>query len=351
MTRKISWSWAFILVGLLQWKTDRWWPQWVGMTVATSLCLIPFLKERFGAWITATMIYVVCHYGLFTLTMTRFPFLRDFSNTNDRLILRTQGLEFFTYALLFTLLAVFQFSPYRINVRTFFARMYFAVLIATFGTWVLGYGYEGYLGNWGMNICLLVCLTPFVPRYMWFISVMLAILSDASTAYAVTAVVFLSEFRSQWKKVTLGLCFAAAVAALVHPVLLSDSQRFINWKIYLNYWWENMPVLGFGPGSFAPIGPYLQTTFNNERGNFLLWAHNEYLQVFFEFGVVGFVLFAGCFVRIIRSARPIYQSMLLGSLACALTDYPFRLALFMFVIVLAISEVLYGRKKRILASE
>lgn len=350
MTRRIDWSWALILVGLLQWQTDRWWPQWVGVTIAVSLLLIKLARSYLGSWIAATMIYVACHYAGFTLTMTRFPFLKDFHNVNDRLILRTQGLEFFAYALLFTLLVVFQFSRFRINVRYFLARMYYAVLAATFVTWALGYGYEGYLGNWGMNVCLLVCLTPFVPRYMWFISGLLVILSDASTAYAVIAVVFLSEWRAQWRMVIPGLICVAVAAAFLSPHLLSDSERFLNWKLYIAYWWENAKFFGFGPGSFAPIGPYLQVL-NGEKNQALLWAHNEYIQVLFEFGALGFVLFAGCFVRVIRAARPVYQSLLFGSLACALTNYPFRLALFMVVIVLAISEVLYGGRKRSLGAE
>lgn len=276
--------------------------------------------------------------------MTRFPYLRDFQNVSDRLILRTQGLEFFAYALLFTLLTLLQFSRFRINVRYFFARMYYAVLLATFGTWLLGYGYEGYLGNWGMNVCLLVCLTPFVPRYMWFISGSLVLLSDASTGYAVFAVVLLSEFRARWKTVTLALLSAALVAALLKPHLLSDSERFLNWKLYIAYWWENSKLLGFGPGSFGPIGPYLQVI-NGEKNQALLWAHNEYIQVLFEFGIIGFVLVGLSFTRILRAAGPYYQSLLFGVLACALTNYPFRLALFMTVIVLAISEVLYGEKR------
>lgn len=352
MIKKVDLSWALILVGVLQWQTDRWWPQWVGVTLATSLLLIPFFKYIAGTWITVTMIYVACHYASFTLTLTRFPFLKDFQNLNDRLILRTQGLEFFAYALLYTLLVVFQFSRHRINVRHFLARMYYAVLGATFITWLLGYGYEGYLGNWGMNACLLVCLTPFVPRYMWFISVTIAILSDASTAYAVTAVVFLSEFRNHWKKVISAISFSAVFAALTKPHLLSDSERFLNWKIYLPYWWENSKWFGFGPGSFGPIGPYLQAL-NGEKTNVLLWAHNEYLQVFFEFGIVGFVLFSGAFIHLFVNCRRLgsdygrsLQSLLAGSLMCAATNYPFRLALFMTVIVLTISEILYGSKKR-----
>lgn len=345
MIKKVDWSWALILVGLLQWKTDRWWPQWVGVTIATSLVLIPWVRSLLGSWITATMIYVAFHYAGFALTLTRFPFLKDFQNVNDRLILRTQGLEFFTYALLFTLLVLLQFSRHRINVRYFFARMYFAVLIATGVTWLLGYGYEGYLGNWGMNVCLLVCLTPFVPRYMWFISGLLVILSDASTAYAVIAVVFLSEWRAQWRMVIPGLICVAVAAAFLSPHLLSDSERFMNWKVYVAYWWENSSLLGFGPGSFAPIGPYLQVI-NGIKNQSLLWVHNEYIQVLFEFGIVGFVLFGGAFFLLLRRARPVYQSLLFGSLACAATNYPFRLALFMLVIVLAISEVLYGSRKR-----
>jgi hypothetical protein len=348
MLKKISPSWLIILVGLLQWQTDRWWPQWVGITIAISALLATWLYDLLGFWITLSFGYISLHYAAFTLTFSRFAFFKDFARVPDRLILRTQGLEFFTYALLFTLLVLFQFSRYRISVRVFFARLYFAILIATLGTWVLGYGYEGYLGNWGMNVCLLVCLTPFVPRFMWFISGTLVLLSDASTAYAVFAVVLLSEFRKQWRMVIPGLTLSALSAAYIHPSLMSDSERFKNWKYYLDYWWDHSKLFGFGPGSFGPIGPYLQGL-NGEKSNFLLWAHNEYLQVFFEFGLVGFSLFGLAVLYLYRRLRDhqlhSYESFFVGAAACALTDYPLRLALFMVVIVLAISEVLYGSKK------
>lgn len=347
MLKKINWSLVLILVGLLQWKTDRWWPQWVGLVVVLGFMFATWLIPYLGIPLSLLSLYSFIQFAFLTMVFTRIPIFADFQRETDRLILRSQGLEFFVYASIFILLVLYQQSPRRFNTGVFFKRLYWAILFTTAVTYVLGYGFEGYLGNWGMNICLLVCLTPFVPRFMWFISGTLVLLSGASTAYAVGAAVLFSEFRGRWRMVIPGLICVALIAGFMNPGLLNDSERFKNWILYWNYWKQNSLLFGFGPGSMGPIGPYLQGI-NGERQNWLLWAHNEYLQILFEFGICGFVLFALSCWSILSSSytrlKP-YFSLFIGVLTCAITNYPFRLALFMTVTVLAISEVLYDRKR------
>ena len=92
-----------------------------------------------------------------------------------------------------------------------------------------------------------------------------------------------------------------------------DNERFLTWrqsaedlttpvmqdskKIYA--------ITGIGPGSFK----YLFHAKHNTKNDNFLYAHNEYVNVTYELGVVGLLLFLGTIVFIFRQAASMKQIM------------------------------------------
>jgi hypothetical protein len=63
--------------------------------------------------------------------------------------------------------------------------------------------------------------------------------------------------------------------------------------------WRHFPVFGEGWNAFAVAYPWYQTVW---RTQWIGQAHNEYLQVLLETGVVGAVVFGGLFLTVLRRA-------------------------------------------------
>jgi O-antigen ligase len=105
--------------------------------------------------------------------------------------------------------------------------------------------------------------------------------------------------------------------------LLSDSGRFEPWTVIMNWWveWANM-WMGTGTGSFQWLGPTIQ----NKENDLLIFMHNEYLQVIFEQGVIGFALMLAMIFLCLKGARksPWLLAPCMSTLFVFVTQMPLR---------------------------
>ncbi len=93
--------------------------------------------------------------------------------------------------------------------------------------------------------------------------------------------------------VALGLAFAAN--GLTHT-----SGRWAGWKFFMKWWGDyGSPwtyLVGMGGGTFQYLGTLIQISqkgLDAFTGGGWLWLHNDWLQILFEYGVLG-LLIAGC---------------------------------------------------------
>jgi len=265
---------------------------------------------------------------------------------NDRLVFQTSSLDFLVSLSLFMTLFCYTRIPTRGILKGLF---YVLVTLTTFQCMFMSTQY-GFLGNYGMNTSLLAVLYPFAQGWVSFYLVSIAVLmSGATTPLLVWGVVLFCLYRKSGKKTLLASGLVGAGTLLLlwkHPEYLDDSTRFKNWKNYLEYFWQHNIWFGNGAGTFKGLGPMIQGL-HGEKREWLFWAHNEYLEVLFEYGLVGFTLFMSSIAFLVRTTyttayKGKHRAALLGIMACGLTDYPLRLAMFAFVIVLILRELVYG---------
>ena len=105
---------------------------------------------------------------------------------------------------------------------------------------------------------------------------------------------------------------AAVLAPLLIPLLAESFQlkssiaaenvdtRFLRWDMALRMMAAN-PVLGVGPGGFR--SSYMSVSTNAELAEQTPVAHEMYLEVGAEFGVLGLVLFVGLIVVALRASE------------------------------------------------
>lgn len=70
---------------------------------------------------------------------------------------------------------------------------------------------------------------------------------------------------------------------------LNPWDRFVEWKRLFEWFWSNANlVVGTGMGSFEVIGPVVQQAAGVKK--VFLFMHNDWLQILFEFGILGAIL-------------------------------------------------------------
>lgn len=107
----------------------------------------------------------------------------------------------------------------------------------------------------------------------WFVAVTIVValvVPLLAGGYAVSA-----KFRDHFPHNERLLTWSQSIADIKAPVMQNSK------KIYA--------ITGIGPGSFM----YLFHMKNNQRNDNFVYAHNEYVQVLYELGIVGFLLFIG----------------------------------------------------------
>lgn len=154
-----------------------------------------------------------------------------------------------------------------------------------------------------------------------------------------------------------GLAFAVVYA--LFPLLMLPNGRFSVWNATLRAWWDGPRLFGFGPGSFEAIFPAHFQPKTLAYGDFIQ-AHNDYVQVAFEYGWLGVtvlavgavVLFECYYKNWWQHSRQFGKTEVKVAAECglaaillnALGNFPFQLAPHYFLAILFLA-VLLGDKQ------
>jgi O-antigen ligase len=119
---------------------------------------------------------------------------------------------------------------------------------------------------------------------------------------------------------------------------------------------ESNPMLGDGAGSFAKLGPVLQyrEALKNKAAGFpgFFWMHNDWLQIFFEFGYIGLGIAVLLFFYALYCLRanPDYFASLMTFGAISFIQMPLRWFLFSWFGAFLLSKAYEMRRLRFIYS-
>lgn len=168
------------------------------------------------------------------------------------------------------------------------------------------------IGNPSMNACFIVVLLPLamktfdpLPRAITFFLVLAAvIISKASIPYGLLVAMVLLLAMTQASKRTLGIALLAAPAValvawkLLGAELLNSGDRFPMWAFFLSKF--NVPanrIVGTGYGTFGVFSINIQQHFHMRENGWWIWCHEDFLQEYFEMGIVGVLLMLLTYLR------------------------------------------------------
>jgi len=194
----------------------------------------------------------------------------------------------------------------------------------------------GTLGNNNFLSLFLAISLPFFFRKMWwyFVPVIIVLMFIAITSTSMVAMVIgcLYYFWPKVKKrylvlMTLPFLVFTVITkqSLTIHLLSSSHDRFDFWLVAWNQisqTWQGL-LLGIGPG--APWG-----------SNFPL--HNEWITLFWHFGIIGSVLAVGYLITIYRKNRMLLSAFIIACIG-AMGTYPMHLAPSAFLILIIIGLI------------
>lgn len=188
---------------------------------------------------------------------------------------------------------------------------------------------------------LIACLLPLVyyskSWFKWPITMlmMLAIVKTKASTPLVGLAVFLcvAVWFSRYRIFAIiGPIVTALIGLWMQGyVALTSSDGRLNyiWPLIMKYWKEHLnKTFGAGSGSFFMYGPAIEINFHGfgYMNPVYIWLHNEWLQILFEFGIVGLIMAALFYIiTLIKTySRPMLFSSLLVYGVTASFQMPLR---------------------------
>lgn len=149
---------------------------------------------------------------------------------------------------------------------------------------------HGTLGNpnyLGAYLAISSAVVPVALLPLWALGLVLA---KSAVAGIAAAACLLVRFRRQWRVSVPLVGFGVMVIALSRGfATLTTTSRIAFWMTGLREW-TKQPLFGYGPGAWMRGLFHWQTS--PEHVELWLQAHNEYVQVLFEGGLVAATLVA-----------------------------------------------------------
>lgn len=212
-----------------------------------------------------------------------------------------------------------------------------AISIAQWNGWE-GLPYHGlppsglfYNKNYMAEVAALVTIWLVAERVWWAVPTLLPALILPMARGALIAVAFAGVVllwrRSRAAAVAgTGVALVAIGYVLLSASFVSANERIAIWRDTF----DHLSLFGFGIGSFAETFPTIAHHFQllTERP---AQAHNDFLQVWFETGAVGFAIFIAFIVATMRVPFTAGHLVLAGILIEACFAFPFQMPATAFI--------------------
>ncbi len=219
------------------------------------------------------------------------------------------------------------------------------------------YGWEGILQiappaglfsnkNFGGEAAALVVVGLIGIRLWWLVPLPLITLllstSKAGLLAAAIGILFVAPPLIRWAAAALVLIFASVLSESFTGHVGSLMQRVGVWEDLV----RNLTWLGHGAGSFYILMPDI-SVFNRASVRFD-FAHNDWLQLVFEYGIGAAPLFAGLILAFVRGTSKVAQAVLLAFIVEGCFGFPLHLPVTAFVAALCAGH-LPGHRLPVLA--
>lgn len=239
----------------------------------------------------------------------------------------------------------------------------FGTILLTLFRVFMGDDWFGVIENTSTNTNFIAVLFPYLSLWQMVIALGFFVFAPGRTAWAILlihAVLFLYRSLSPLR-VRLRLFY---IGPIVVPLLLATywkmfkrgfayADRLDIWHLGISQWWKHDLFTGQGIGSWFVWIPRLQAKYQIQTGGsfatatFFTTAHNDYVQVLFETGLIGLILLLWVIVESLyrassRSDQEFYT--LLGMAIFAFFFFPLEMPALTVLWIFLIQRQLYNKE-------
>ena len=309
----------------------------LGLFVGVLLCFLSWFKiYRFNIQ-SLLWSYVVC-YCIFVL---EFPFRRY--GIVDTPFVASAGRTCLEAIII--PLTILNLNKRREN--NFLTLFEIFALIEIVLIWTIHYGA---MLQTSFDSALLCCFVPFTNPIIAIMIIVTALTHHGGTATVILLtqlVVMCIKYKHARRFVVAG--FPLGLAYLwfrFHDLALGGNERILAYKRFMSAWWNDgwvTRIFGSGPGSFQ----YLTFLIEQSKKEIFLMMHSDWLQIIFEFGIVGFILTVLFIISAIQKSwnRPNVLAGVFGCCAFALTYHGLRFMPGMLLYAYIFKQAFYGNEK------
>lgn len=189
-------------------------------------------------------------------------------------------------------------------------------------------GYGGLLLAPSFDLAFCALAATLLPPYVWWLVLFTCLTHHGSTALLILAAQLLAvTIRYKDKKYLI--LFILSVLGLLsvayfhsHGPLLDGTERLQKYTQYMKFWAAKPEwiIFGVGPGSFM----WTSLLIDDFKTNAFLQMHSDWLQILWEYGVVGFTLMVTVFIGAVKRAHKSEWGAIFGCAAFGLTYHPLR---------------------------
>lgn len=270
---------------------------------------------------TALFIAYVCAHSIYFLSY-HSPF-SNFGMAYDH-YLQSTAAKGFIFLQLFAVLFVVPTRYYKV-LRSSLGPIAIVSTISAFATYIVTGKATGIVGATSIDSALIACCLPYLWRVLKQCELPLRIIITALAVIAIfilggsvalgclVTIILFSVPVQNWRKyfilsVLSVMTLVATYYFMFDRALFNSSRRFFAYEISLKYFWENVNVwIGTGISTYWVYGPLIQDQNKWGKSEYFTFLHSDILQLLFEFGIVGIVLFllmiSGAISRIWQGKR------------------------------------------------
>lgn len=328
---------ALLFVAFASWNDDYWWSPFCAALVVSAFLIAKYIYKKYHILVAILFFYLALN-AIYVFAFNE----NHYSTYPERMNLL---LKYYScYGLVCILMLAFLVD----RIKTEYLLKFFAFLCVINSLMVIwqtifsktviergGILHQGSMNSMFIGLSMLLLL-----HTRWYFLIPLPIIAifctKTSVPVGVLAVVIWSYTIFKHKAYMLGIVLfliALSVGLTLDPQhFLSSSDRFEMYRLT----WNEMLLrnnLWFGQGlsTFQFYGQAIQQLNNHMVDYIYVWLHNDILQLTFECGIIGLILFlymAYSAIRInILKKQYIKLSCCLGYLAACMFNYPWHLAL------------------------
>ncbi len=210
----------------------------------------------------------------------------------------------------------------------------------------------GLFGNESQDACFVVCSLPLIslhnyafkwPKLITLLCLISALsMGSATAAIMVSVFVFVAFLQSItstvsymfWAASVIGVIIGLGAVTEYGHQFWHDQGRLHIWQMAYRLWLEHNPLFGLGAGSFFVYGTATEQMIDASRGA-PIWVHNDFLELAYSFGIIGFGLVMIFIVREILEnlSDKLFLPWFMMFLSLALFQMPMSHPIFLCVLV------------------